>query len=49
MSGAVGEADLVDVLVVLVQMGQSLEKGKFFGEGFGVGFVLAGFHSSMTI
>ncbi len=49
MFGVVGEADLVDVLVVLVQMGQSLEKGQLFGEGFGVGFVLAGFHSSIAI
>jgi len=46
--GVVGEADLVDVLVVLMQMRESLEKGQFF-EGFGEGFVLAGFHSSITI
>jgi hypothetical protein len=36
------------VLVVLMQMRESLEKGQFF-EGFGEGFVLAGFHSSITI
>ncbi len=48
MFGVVGEADLVDVLVVLMQMRESLEKGQFF-EGFGEGFVLAGFHSSITI
>jgi len=40
----VGEADLIDVLVVGVEVGYILEEGYMFGVGFVEVFVLAGFH-----